>query len=139
MRYWLVKSEPGNWSWEDHCKAPKKTAEWDGVRNFLANKNMKAMKKGDCAFFYHSVKEKRIMGVVEVVKEHYPDPTDEKGKFGMVDFKVVCEAEHYVTLDEIKGTKGLEEMVLVKNSRLSVQPVAGSEWKIICKMAKIKA
>ncbi|QQE11102.1 EVE domain-containing protein [Planctomycetota bacterium] len=139
MNYWLIKSEPNTWSWDDHCKSPKQTAEWDGVRNFLANKHMKTMKIGDRAFFYHSVKEKKIVGIVEVVKEHYPDHTDEKGKFGMVDFKVVMPVKNEVTLDQVKQTPELEEMVLVKNSRLSVQPVTKAEWKIVCKLAGVKA
>ncbi|QDU33099.1 EVE domain protein [Poriferisphaera corsica] len=139
MKYWLIKTEPGTWSWEDQCNNPDQTEHWDGVRNFLANKHMKEMRLGDRAFFYHSVKEKKIVGIVEVVKEHYPDHTDEKGKFGMVDFKVVMPVEREVTLEEIKGMKALEEMVLVKNSRLSVQPVTKKEWGIVCKLAGVKA
>ena len=139
MNYWLIKSEPNSWSWDDHCNAPNQTAEWDGVRNFLANKHMKTMKIGDRAFFYHSVKEKKIVGIVEVVKEHYPDHTDKTNKFGMVDFKVVSPVNNEVTLEQIKNTQGLDEMVLVKNSRLSVQPVTKAEWKIVCKLAGVKA
>ncbi|WP_432799384.1 EVE domain-containing protein [Poriferisphaera sp. WC338] len=136
MNYWLIKSEPGTWSWEDHCK--KGVEHWDGVRNYQANNNMKAMKKGDRAFFYHSVKEKRVVGIVEVVKEHYPDHTDKTGKFGMVDFKAVETVTEPVTLETIKSTKALEEMVLVKNSRLSVQPVTKKEWDTVYKMCKAK-
>ena len=137
MKYWLYKSEPGAWSWDDQMKAPKKTTEWDGVRNYQANNNMKAMKKGDRGFFYHSVKERTIVGVVEVVKEHEPDPTDKTGKgFGMVMLKAIGPMPEPVCLDEIKLEPKLEGMVLVNNSRLSVQPVTAAEWKVICKMGK---
>ncbi|MBB6431561.1 EVE domain-containing protein [Algisphaera agarilytica] len=140
MNYWLYKSEPGNWSWDDQMAAPKKTTEWDGVRNYQANNNMKAMKKGDRGFFYHSVKEKTIVGVVEVVKEHEPDPTDKTGKgFGMVTLKAVGPMPEPVNLAQIKEEPKLESMVLVNNSRLSVQPVTASEWKHICKMGKFKS
>ena len=140
MKYWLYKSEPGNWSWDDQLTAPKKTTEWDGVRNYQANNNMKAMKKGDRGFFYHSVKEKTIVGVVEVVKEHEPDPTDKTGKgFGMVTLKAVGPMPEPVSLDQIKQEPKLEAMVLVNNSRLSVQPVTVAEWKVICKMGKFKS
>ncbi len=135
MNYWLFKSEPGAWSWDDQVKAGKKGAEWDGVRNYQADNNMKAMKKGDRAFFYHSVDEKRIVGIVEVVKEHYPDPTDPKGRFGMVDVTAVEPVPSPVSLADIKAAPKLSEMVLVKNSRLSVQPVMPVEWKLVCKMA----
>ncbi|MEM8737318.1 MAG: EVE domain-containing protein [Planctomycetota bacterium] len=139
MQYWLYKSEPGNWSWDDQMNAPKQTTEWDGVRNYQANNNMKLMKKGDRGFFYHSVKARTIVGVVEVVKEHEPDPTDTTGKgFGMVTLKAVGPVPDPVSLDEIKKESKLEGMVLVNNSRLSVQPVTASEWKVICKMGKFK-
>jgi predicted RNA-binding protein with PUA-like domain len=135
--YWLFKSEPGTWSWDDHVK--KGTEHWNGVRNHQANNNMKAMKKGDRGFFYHSVNEKQIVGIVEVVKEHYPDHTDASGKFGMVDLKAVAPVKTPVTLAEIKTNPKLEDMVLVKNSRLSVQPVTAAEWQKICRMAGVKA
>jgi predicted RNA-binding protein with PUA-like domain len=135
MAYWLFKSEPGNWSWDDQCARGKKGEHWDGVRNFLANKQMKNMKLGDMGFFYHSVNEKRIMGIVEVIKEHYPDHTDESGRFGMVDIVALQSAEKFVTLADIKAEEKLADMVLVNNSRLSVQPVAAAEWKFVCKMA----
>ena len=135
--YWLFKSEPGTWSWDDHVK--KGTEHWNGVRNHQANNNMKAMKKGDRGFFYHSVNEKQIVGIVEVVKEHYPDHTDASGKFGMVDLKAVAPVKTPVTLAEIKTNPKLEDMVLVKNSRLSVQPVTAAEWQEICRMAGVKA
>ena len=132
--YWLFKSEPNTWSWEDQCKRGKAGEHWDGVRNFLANKNMKQMKIGDMGFFYHSVNEKCIMGTVEVIKEHYPDHTDPKGRFGMVDIMALETAATHITLQEIKGDPRLEDMVLVNNSRLSVQPVAAQEWKIVCNL-----
>ena len=137
MAYWLFKSEPGAWSWHDHVK--KVTEHWNGVRNHQANNNMKAMRVGDRGFFYHSVDEKRIVGIVEVVKEHYPDHTDPKGKFGMVDLKAIKPVEKPVTLADIKSSPKLENMVLVNNSRLSVQPVTAAEWKEICRMTGTKA
>ena len=137
MAYWLFKSEPGAWSWDDQVKAG--AAEWDGVRNHQANNNMKAMKKGDRAFFYHSVNEKSIVGVVEVAKEHYPDPTDKSGRFGMVDVKHEVPVTRPVTLAEIKAEPALANLALVRQSRLSVVPVAAAEWRLLCKMAGIKA
>lgn len=136
MKYWLVKSEPNAWSWDDHVKAGE--AEWDGVRNHQACGNMKAMKIGDKAFFYHSVKEKRIVGILEVCKEYYPDPTDKSGKFGMVDFKAIKPVEKPVTLADIKATPELQEMALVRQSRLSVVPVGAKEWRTLLKMAETK-
>jgi predicted RNA-binding protein with PUA-like domain len=132
MAYWLFKSEPGTWSWDDHVA--KGTEHWNGVRNYQANNNMKAMKIGDRGFFYHSVNEKQIVGIVEVVKEHYPDHTDPKGKFGMVDLKAVMPVNKPVTLAEVKTNPKLEKMVLANNSRLSVQPVSAAEWKEVCRM-----
>ncbi len=137
MAYWLVKSEPGAWSWDDHVKDG--VAEWDGVRNHQANNNMKAMKIGDRAFFYHSVNEKTVVGVLEVVKEHYPDPTDESGRFGMVDFKALMPVKTPVTLADIKAEPRLQDMALIRQSRLSVMPVSDQEWRIICGMAGVKA
>ena len=137
MAYWLFKSEPGAWSWDDQVRDG--VAEWDGVRNHQANNNMLAMKLGDKGFFYHSVNEKRIVGVVEVVKEHYPDPTDESGRFGMVDVKALCAAKTPVTLAEMKADPRLENLALLRQSRLSVAPVGDREWKILCAMAGIEA
>ncbi len=137
IAYWLFKSEPGAWSWEDQVRDG--TAEWDGVRNHQANNNMAAMKIGDKAFFYHSVNEKRIVGIVEVVKEHYPDHTDASGRFGMVDVAAVEAFRTPVTLARIKAEPRLQNMALVRQSRLSVTPVAADEWKIICAMAGVKA
>jgi len=132
MAYWLIKSEPGAWSWEDHVKVG--VEPWDGVRSHQACNNMKAMKIGDLAFFYHSVKERLIVGIVEVVKLYYPDPSDESERFGMVDFKAVKSVNKPVSLADIKATPELQEMALVRQSRLSVCPVSDAEWKII--MAK---
>lgn len=129
--FWLVKSEPYKWSWDDHVK--KGVEHWDGVRNYQASNNMKAMKIGDRAFFYHSNEGKEIVGIVEVVKEYYPDHTDESGRFGMVDFKAVKPLKKPVTLADIKALKSLQEMALVKQMRLSVSPVRKKEWDIICK------
>ncbi len=137
MQYWLFKSEPGAWSWKDQVEAD--IAEWDGVRNYQANNNMKEMNKGDRGFFYHSVNEKQIVGVVEVVKEHYPDSTDKSGRFGMVDVKALFTVKKPVTLADIKAEPQLADLALVKQSRLSVVPVGKKEWKILCKMAGIRA
>tara|TARA_R110002111_G_scaffold139556_1_gene205274 strand:+ start:83 stop:496 length:414 start_codon:yes stop_codon:yes gene_type:complete len=136
MNYWLIKSEPNTWSWEDHKRVG--TEPWDGVRNYQAANNMKAMKIGDLAFFYHSVKERKIVGIVEVVKEYYPDLTDETGRFGMVDFKVVEDVEHQVTLQDIKDDPRLAHLPLVKQSRLSVSPVDKEAWCIIYANAQNK-
>ncbi len=134
MAYWLIKSEPGAWSWADQVKAG--TAEWDGVRNSQAANNMKAMKHGDRAFFYHSVNEKCIVGIVEVAREYYPDPSDASGRFGMVDVTAVKPFEKPVSLGEIKATPRLANLALVRQSRLSVLPVGAEEWKLICKMGE---
>ncbi len=137
MAYWLIKSEPGTWSWEDQVRSG--TAEWDGVRNYQASNNLKAMKIGDFAFFYHSVNEKRIVGIVEVVKEYYPDGTDPSGRFGMVDVKAVRPFERPVTLAEIKAEAKLADLPLIRQSRLSVMPIGAREWKLICKMGATEA
>ena len=136
MAYWLMKSEPGAWSWEDQVKDG--TAEWDGVRNHQASNNMKAMKKGDKAFFYHSVNEKRIVGIVIIAKEYYPDPTDKSGRFGMVDVKALRPFKKPVTLADVKGEPRLENLALVRQSRLSVMPISDDEWQLICAMGATK-
>jgi predicted RNA-binding protein with PUA-like domain len=136
MNYWLVKSEPNTWSWDDQVK--KGVEHWDGVRNYQASNNMKAMKIGDLAFFYHSVNEKRIVGIVEVVKEYYPDHTDKKGRFGMVDFKAVKPLETPITLAEIKDDERLQHLALVKQSRLSVMPIDEDAWKLICSLGGVE-
>ncbi len=135
MAYWLVKSEPFKWSWDDQVKA--KVTEWDGVRNYQASNNMKAMEIGDQAFFYHSNKGKEIVGIVEIVKKYYPDPTDEKGRFGMVDVKALAPFPVFVTLAQIKDTPALQNMALVRQGRLSVCPVTNAEWQTICAMGQI--
>jgi len=136
MAYWLVKSEPGNWSWDDHVK--EGVAEWDGVRNYQAANNMKAMRNGDRVFFYHSVKEKQVVGIVEVVKEYYPDPTDASGRFGMVDFKALRPFKRPVGLAEIKSDPRLQDLALVRHTRLSVMPVSKDEWRHICALGETK-
>lgn len=137
MAFWLMKSEPGAWSWDDQLKAG--AAEWDGVRNYQASNNMKAMKLGDRAFFYHSVNEKRVVGIVEVVKEYYPDPSDPSGRFGMVDVAAVAPFAEPVTLARIKAEPRLAEIALVRQSRLSVLPLRAAEWKLICQMGGTEA
>jgi len=131
--YWLMKSDPEEWSWADQVKA--KVAEWDGVRNHQAANNMKAMRVGDRAFFYHSGDEKRIMGVVEIARPYYPDPSDESGRFGMVDVRTVTGAKRPVTLAEIKAEPRLSHLALVRQSRLSVMPVDAQAWALLCRMA----
>jgi predicted RNA-binding protein with PUA-like domain len=134
MAYWLMKSEPGAWSWDDQVRA--KVTEWDGVRNYQAANNMKAMRIGDRAFFYHSVNEKRIVGIVEVVREYYPDHTDASGRFGMVDVKAVMPINKPVSLADIKGEPKLQDLALVRQSRLSVLPVDDDAWALICRMGE---
>ncbi len=135
MRYWLFKSEPNTWSWQEQLKVEQEP--WDGVRNYQAANNMKAMKVGDMGFFYHSVSEKKIVGIVEIVKEYHSDPTDESGRFGMVAIKAVCSLKTPVTLAQIKNHPELTELPLVKQSRLSVSPVDEKSWHIICDMGGI--
>ena len=137
MQYWLIKTEPGSWSWDDQLKAGAAGTYWDGVRNYQASNNMKAMKNGDLCFFYHSVKEKRIVGIVEVIKEYYPDHTDPKGRFGMVDVKAVKPVPDPVTLEAIKQEEKLADLALIRQSRLSVVPVDKASWDHICKMGRL--
>ena len=132
MAHWLVKSEPGSWSWDDQVRDG--TTFWNGVRNYQASNNMKAMKTGDTCFFYHSVNEKQIVGIVEVVREYYPDHTDKTGRFGMVDVRAVKPLPRPVTLADIKANPELQELALIRQSRLSVMPVDEKSWDIICKM-----
>ncbi|MCB5174554.1 EVE domain-containing protein [Microvirga lenta] len=134
MAHWLYKSEPSVWSWDNQVAQGDKGTHWNGVRNHVAKQNLMAMKLGERGFFYHSNEGKAVVGIVEVVKEYYPDHTDESGKFGMVDVKAVKALPKPVTLDEIKRQPGLEKMILVNNSRLSVQPVTDEEWDIVCRM-----
>jgi predicted RNA-binding protein with PUA-like domain len=137
MAYWLVKTEPEVYSWDDQVKQGAKGEPWTGVRNFTARIHLNAMKKGDRAFFYHSGGVRHLVGVVEIIREAYPDPTDEKGAFVAVDVKAVAALPRPVTLAEVKADPRLSEMALVKYSRLSVQPVTAVEWKIVCAMAGI--
>ncbi len=132
MAYWLMKSEPNAWSWEDQLRDG--VAEWDGVRNYQASNNMKAMELGDLCFFYHSVSEKRIVGIVAVVKLYYPDPTDAANRFGMVDVKALRPMIEPVTLAQIKADPRLQDLALIRQSRLSVLPLAPEEWKVICEL-----
>jgi predicted RNA-binding protein with PUA-like domain len=134
MAYWLFKSEPSSWSWDDQVAAGAKGTTWNGVRNHQAKQNLMAMKRGDHGFFYHSNEGKAVVGIVEVIKEYYPDPTDGTGKFGMVDIKAVKPFARPVTLDAIKAEAPLKTMALVNNSRLSVQPVTEAEWARVCRM-----
>jgi predicted RNA-binding protein with PUA-like domain len=127
MNYWLLKSEPGTWGWDDQVARGDKGEHWDGVRNYQASNNMKAMKVGDRGFFYHSVNEKRIVGIVEVIREYYPDHTDPKGRFGMVDVKAVKPFETPVTLADIRSDERLADM-----------PIPEDAWKMICAMGGVE-
>jgi predicted RNA-binding protein with PUA-like domain len=131
MVYWLFKSEPSSWSWDQQVAAGAKGTFWSGVRNHTAKNNLMAMKRGDQGFFYHSNEGKAIVGIVEVIKEYYPDPSDKTGKFGMVDVRAVGELPKPVTLEQIKAEPKLKDMALVKFSRLSVQPVTNEEWRLV--------
>jgi len=133
--YWLLKSEPSTWSWQDQVKS--KIDMWDGVRNYQARNNLMKMKKGDKCFFYHSVHEKSIIGIVEVHKEHYPDPTDKSKKFVAIDVKAVKKLKYPVTLNKIKKNNKLKEMPLIKQSRLSVMPLTVDEFNEILKLSNI--
>jgi predicted RNA-binding protein with PUA-like domain len=139
MKYWLLKSEPETWSWEMQKKKGAKGEPWSGVRNHTAKLNMMAMTKGDLAFFYHSGAEKAVVGIVEVIGEYQPDPTDEKGIFGLVVVKAVQDMPQPVTLAQAKTTPALAQMSLVKSFRLSVQPVTPAEWKLVCKLGALKS
>ncbi|MFP6717815.1 MAG: EVE domain-containing protein [Alphaproteobacteria bacterium] len=136
MAYWLMKSEPGAYSWDDLVRDG--STYWDGVRNYQAANNMKKMKKGEKAFLYHSVTEKQIVGVMEVTREYYPDHTDASGRFGMVDVKPLAPVTRFVTLAQIKTESKLVDLALVRQSRLSVLPIAATHWRILCKMAGMK-
>lgn len=132
MAYWLMKSEPETWSFDQQKAEGKAGAEWDGVRNFQARNFMRAMKAGDLAFFYHSGGERACVGIVKIVVEAHPDSTASTGQWECVDVASVADLPKPVTLAEIKATPQLQDMVLVKNSRLSVQPVTASEWRKVC-------
>ncbi len=137
MAFWLFKSEPGSWSWEDQKAKGKAGQEWDGVRNYQARNNMREMKVGDRGFFYHSVDEKRIVGIVEVCKTAHPDSTTDDERWECVDIRAVCDVPNPVTLADVKAEPKLAEMALVANTRLSVQPVTDSEWAIVCRMGGV--
>ena len=136
MSYWLIKTEPSTWSWDDqvkHC-----TTSWDGVRNYQAANHMKAMEVGDLAFFYHSGDEKSIVGIVEVTRTYHPDPTDPKGRFGMVEVKILKPLPQPVTLKAIKADPRFNQLALVRQSRLSVMPIDAASWTILCEMGGLK-
>lgn len=139
MAYWLFKTEPETWSWDQQKAKGAKGEPWSGVRNHQAKLNMMAMKKGERGFFYHSGDAREIVGVVEIIGEYRPDPSDETGKFGMVVVKAVEGFKKPVTLAQAKSDPALKDMVLVNFSRLSVQPVGAVEWKHICKLGGVKA
>lgn len=136
MQYWLFKSEPSTWSWDDQLAVGEDGTGWDGVRNYQAANNMKAMAIGDLGFFYHSVNEKRIVGIVEVSALYHPDDTDPTGRFGMVDVKAVTSVNTPVTLADIKANPKLAEIALIRQSRLSVLPVSPEHWAEIMQMAE---
>ena len=133
MKYWLLKSEPDAWSWDNQVK--EGASMWDGVRNYQARNNLKEMKKNDLCFFYHSVTERSIIGIVKVVKEYYPDPTDKTGRFVVVDVKATKKLKKPVSLDQIKKNNKLKDIALVKQSRLSVMPLTKKEWDEIIDMS----
>jgi predicted RNA-binding protein with PUA-like domain len=139
MAYWLMKSEPGTWSWDDQVKAGAKGTAWDGVRNHQAKLNLMKMKKGDRAFFYHSGDEKQVVGILEIVGEQRPDPSDKTGKFVVVEVKAAAPMPTPVTLSMCKAEKSLAKMVLLNNTRLSVQPVTSAEWTIVCRLGGLKS
>ena len=137
MNYWLMKSEPNVWSLDQQINSGKKGSMWDGVRNYQAANNLKKMKRGDLCFFYHSNIGKEIVGIVKVIKEAYPDPTDKTKKFVAVQVRFESKLEFPVSLENIKKTKELKELPLIKQSRLSVMPIDTKHWKIILNMSKI--
>ncbi len=139
MAYWLFKSEPNAWSWDDQVAKGDAGQEWDGVRNYQARNNMREMKVGDLGFFYHSVNEKRIVGVVEVSAEAHPDSTTDDPRWECVDIKAVAPMPNPVTLADIKAEPRLSELALVRQSRLSVVPVSDAEWALICQMGGYRA
>ena len=136
MAYWLFKSEPNTWSWDQQVQKGDQGEGWDGVRNYQAANNMKAMSIGDLGFFYHSVKEKRIVGIVDVIAPYHPDPTDASGRFGMVTIRAITPMVRPVTLAEIKAEVSLADLALVRQARLSVVPVSSAEWNYILTMGQ---
>src|SRR5262245_40252566 len=136
MAYWLVKSEPDDWSWAEQVAKGREGAEWNGIRNFSARNHLRAMKKGEQAFFYHTGKERAVVGIVKVITEAHPDSTD--AAWAAVDVAAVRPLPTPVTLEQIKANARLKNMVLVRQSRLSVQPVTDAEWKIVCQMGGLE-
>ena len=136
MAYWLLKSEPGTWSWDDQLKKGDEGEGWDGVRNYQASNNMKKMEIGDLAFFYHSVSEKSIVGIVSIIEKYQDDPTDKTGRFGMVVVKAIKSFTKSVSLSEIKSNQKLQRISLIKQSRLSVMPITKEHWDIILEMGE---
>ena len=136
MAYWLLKSEPGTWSWDDQLKKGDEGEGWDGVRNYQASNNMKKMEIGDLAFFYHSVNEKSIVGIVSIIEKYQDDPTDKTGRFGMVVVKAIKSFTKSVSLSEIKSNQKLQGISLIKQSRLSVMPISKEHWDIILEMGE---
>lgn len=136
MAYWLLKSEPGTWSWDDQLKKGDEGEGWDGVRNYQASNNMRKMEIGDLAFFYHSVSEKCIVGIVSIIEKYQDDPTDKTGRFGMVVVKAIKSFTKSVSLSEIKSNQKLQGISLIKQSRLSVMPITKEHWDIILEMGK---
>ena len=136
MSYWLLKSEPGTWSWDDQLKKGDEGEGWDGVRNYQASNNMKKMEIGDLAFFYHSVNEKSIVGIVSIIEKYQDDPTDKTGRFGMVVVKAIKSFTKSVSLSEIKTNQKLQGISLIKQSRLSVMPITKEHWDIILEMGE---
>ena len=136
MAYWLLKSEPGTWSWDDQLKKGDEGEGWDGVRNYQASNNMKKMEIGDLAFFYHSVNEKSIVGIVSIIEKYQDDPTDKTGRFGMVVVKAIKSFTKSVSLSEIKSNQKLQGISLIKQSRLSVMPMTKEHWDIILEMGE---
>ncbi len=134
MAYWLFKSEPNTWSWQNQLDKGDIGEGWDGVRNYQAGNNMKAMQIGDLGFFYHSVSEKQIVGIVDVIELWHPDPTDASGRFGMVTVRAIKSMTRPVSLAEIKAEPRLSELALVKQSRLSVVPIGAAEWDLLLEM-----
>ena len=139
MKYWLFKSEPNTWSWDQQVAKGEEGEEWDGVRNYLARNQMREMKIGDRGFFYHSLKEKAIVGIVEVCAEAHPDSTTDDHRWECVDIKAICPVKTPITLADVKAHPELQDMVLANNTRLSVQPVTEKEWNIICNLAGVEA
>ena len=137
MRYWLLKTEPKDWSWENQLNSKNQSAEWNGVRNYQASNNLKCMKKKDLCFFYHTGKEKRIVGIVKIIKEHFKDKSDKTNKFVSVMVHAEYKLTNPVTLEEIKNNDFFKELVLVKQNRLSVMEIDIKHWKKICKIGKM--